>query len=74
MSLNKKNKKLGLLAIIIGSVIKLLFFSPKQTKLHQNIPQYNPEPSDKDYVEIDITQNDVTSENNQIIRSPDGSA
>lgn len=53
--MNKKHKKIGLFAFIFGSLIKLLFFTKKPPTLHQNVPQYNPQASDQEYVGVDLS-------------------
>ena len=87
--MNKKHKKIGLFGLILGSLIKLLFFTKKTPTLHQNVPQYNPQASDQEYVEVNVTnkQPDFThptakmkhpvydnNQQNDFLRSPDGSA
>ena len=66
-------KKLFGLSVFFGSLAKLLFFTKKPPKLRQ--------PSDKDYVDVDVTEKqpnfthpNSSSNDDNVIRSPDGSA
>jgi len=79
--MNNKHKKIGLFALIFGSLIKLLFFTKKSPTLHQNAPQYNPQASDQEYVEVDLETDKQPNfihpnyrNDDDVIRSPDGSA
>tara|TARA_R110002012_G_scaffold265840_2_gene449258 strand:+ start:426 stop:689 length:264 start_codon:yes stop_codon:yes gene_type:complete len=87
--MNKKHKKIGLFGLILGSIIKLLFFTKKKPKTQKNIykTEYNRQTSNQEYVEVDATdkQPDFNHPNKRyihpnnrndddVIRSPDGSA
>ena len=74
-------KKLFGLSVFFGSLAKLLFFTKKPPKLHKNVPDYTRQPSDKDYVDVDVTEKqpnfthpNSSSNDDNVIRSPDGSA
>jgi|TARA_R100000093_G_C1924925_1_gene66834 hypothetical protein len=77
--------KIGLgLSVFLGSLLKLLFFTKKPPKLHQNTKKYTRKKSDKDYVEVDRKgahpfydyqkSYGRNSPDDNVIRSPDGSA
>ncbi len=82
-------KNLFGLSVFFGSLVKLLFFTKKTPKLHQNTQEYTPQKSDKEYVEVEVTDSepdfahptskmrhpheDSINDDNEI-RSPDGSA
>lgn len=83
--MNKKHKKIGLFGLILGSIIKLLFFTKKKPKPERAIfevytDEYNRQTADHAYVEIDATDKQPNfihpnyRDEDTVIRSPDGSA
>lgn len=57
--MNKKHKKIGLFGLILGSLIKILFFTKKKPKpqrdIYKDAPEYIHQTSDQEYVEVDAT-------------------
>ena len=55
--MNKKHKKIGLFGLILGSLIKILFFTKKKPKpqrdIYKDAPEYIHQTSDQEYVEVD---------------------
>tara|TARA_R110000796_G_scaffold15031_2_gene48473 strand:- start:371 stop:601 length:231 start_codon:yes stop_codon:yes gene_type:complete len=73
-------KKLFGLSLFIGG-FSSLFFGRKKRKFYQGRQDYTRQPSDKNYVDVDVTDSKLnythpnsSSKHDNVIRSPDYSA